>query len=522
MTSAEPISGGRAAARRAQQGGNGPGPRGRGRRWLRFTAIATGVVLVAGCGAGYLYYQHLNGNIQGGDKNSSDARGARTAPNAKGQTPLNILMIGTDSRGSSENVALGGSADEASRPGLADVQMLLHVSADRSNASMISIPRDTMVPIPACHDDKGKNYPAVRHASINTALARGGPGCVVGTWIGLTGLDIDHYMMVDFSGVVRMADAIGGVPVCVDMNMYDRYRPGHGGTGLKLPAGTTRVQGEDALKWLRTRDAWGSDINRTKAQRMYLSSMIRELKAGGRLTDPGQLMSLAEAATKSLSVDEDIADLKKLYDLGTDLRGVPTERITTLTAPITEDPANPKAKVILKQPEAQQVWKLLLADAPLDDKGAPAAATAAPSPSAAPSTPAGAPARSGIAVTVQNASGATGRATQVQDALKAAGFTKADAISGGGSREATKLTYGAGRQAAAQAVAAALGLPASALVESGSSRTLALVIGADWPSGTAFTPAAAPTGLPESVDSETSDNDKSCMHVVSQGGLYTY
>ncbi|GJF34794.1 transcriptional regulator [Kitasatospora sp. NE20-6] len=525
MTSVEPIPGGRAAVRRARQGGNGSRRRQRARRWLRITAITTGATLVAGCGAGYLYYQHLNGNIRSGTKNLTDEQGARTAPNAKGQTPLNILMIGTDSRGSSENVALGGSADEASRPGLADVQMLLHVSADRSNASMISIPRDTMVDIPACRDEKGTKYPAVKHTAINEALARGGPGCVVGTWIGLTGLDIDHYMVVDFGGVVRMADAVGGVPVCVDRNMYDRYRPGHGGTGLKLPEGTTRVTGENALKWLRTRDAWGSDLGRTKAQHMYLSSMIRELKSGGRLTDPGQLMTLAEAATKSLTVDKPLADLKAIYDLGTDLRGVPTERTTTLTVPVVADPANPTAKLLLKQTEVKQIWRMLLADTPLDGKGAAAGqASAAPSPSPSPAASDGgaAPARSTIAVSVQNSSGTEGRAAEVRNALTAAGFAKASLTGNGTARDTTRLTYGAGHRAEAQAVAAALNLPADALVESGTSRTLGLSIGRDWTAGTAFTPAAAPTALPKSVDAETSDNDRSCMEVVPQGGLYTY
>ncbi|PBC79518.1 LytR family transcriptional attenuator [Streptomyces sp. TLI_235] len=523
MTSVEPIPGGRAAARRARQG-DGSQRRPRRRRWLRIVAITTGATVVAGCGAGYLYYQHLNGNIRAGTKNLTDEQGNRTAPDAKGRTPLNILMIGTDSRGSAENVALGGSADEASRPGLADVQMLLHVSADRTNASMISIPRDTMVTIPTCHDDKGKTYKSTTHTPINEALSRGGPGCVLGTWIGLTGLDIDHYMMVDFGGVVRMADAIGGVPVCVDRNMWDRYRPGHGGTDLKLPKGTTKVKGEDALKWLRTRDAWGSDIGRTKAQHMYLSSMTRELKASGRLSDPGQLMSLAEAATKSLSVDNDLADLKKLYDLGNELKQVPTERTTTLTVPVIADPQNPSAKLLLKQPDVQQIWKMLLADAPLDDKGPAAAVSASPTPSAVPSpaTGADAPAKSTVVVTVQNGTGVTNRAADIKKALVAAGFTKAATAPGGGARDTTRLTYGAGQLAKAQAVAATLGLPASALVEAGTSTTLSLVIGADWKSGTTFAPATAPTALPTSVESDTSDNDKNCMTVVPQGGLYTY
>ncbi|MEV4559333.1 LCP family protein, partial [Kitasatospora sp. NPDC049285] len=314
---AEPAPpGGRAAARRAAKGGGRRrrAPKQGLRRWAKPLAVTTGVAVVVTAGAGYLYYRHLNGNIQAGTRNLGDEQGNKTAPDAKGRTPLNILLLGTDSRASKENVDLGGSADEAGRPGLADVQMLLHVSADRSNASLVSIPRDTMVTVPTCKDGT-KTYPATPHTAINEALARSGPGCVLATWTSLTGLYIDHYMMVDFSGVVRIADAIGGVPVCVTMNMYDRYQPGVGGTGLKVPKGTHNVMGEDALKWLRTRDAWGSDIGRTKAQHLYLSSMIRQLRGSGRLDSPTELMKLADAATKSLAVDTAIADLMKLYNL---------------------------------------------------------------------------------------------------------------------------------------------------------------------------------------------------------------
>ncbi|MDH6124088.1 LCP family protein [Kitasatospora sp. GP82] len=548
MTNVEPISGepaadhgmpelgGRTAARQAaRRGGGGK----RGRRWIKITSITLGLTLVAGCGAAYLYYQHLNDNILSGSKNLSDAKGARTAPNAAGQTPLNILLIGTDTRGSAADVALGGSAGDAGRAGLADVQMLLHISADRSNASMISIPRDTLVDIPTCHSEDGKTtYPARKHAMINEALPNGGPGCVVGTWIKLTGLEIDHYMMVDFAGVVSMADAVGGVPVCVNMNLYDRYQPGIGGTGLKLPKGTTYIKGEQALQWLRTRDAWGDDIGRTKAQHLYLSAMVRQLKKNGSLADPGQLMSLAEAATKSIAVDKPIADIKKLYDLGNDLRSVPTERTTSLTVPVDAAKSDPD-RLELVQPDTNQIWKMLLADTPIDGKsvkGGGASGGASPDASASPSpsgTVAAAPAREvakgNVSITVQNASGATARATEIKDALIEAGFTKATAIGGGGSQESTVLTYGSGQSSQAQAIANALNLPSSALKESGSEKTLSLVIGTDWTSGAGYPDSggtsaggSAPTKLPKSVESTSADDDKTCMTVNPQGHIYTY
>ncbi|MFJ1702623.1 LCP family protein [Kitasatospora sp. NPDC088346] len=531
-TGSPSVPGARRAARQ-QAGRSGRRKQKTGaRRWLKPLGITVALTVVAGCGSAYLYYQHLNGNFHAGTNNLSDAQGAKTAPNAAGQTPLNILMIGTDSRASEANVALGGGAADSDRAGLADVQMLLHISADRSNASMISIPRDTMVDMPSCRSEDGKKtYPAEKHVQINEALLRGGPGCVVGTWISLTGLNIDHYMMVDFAGVVRMADAVGGVPVCVNMNMYDRQIPGIGGTGLKLPAGTSIVKGEQALQWLRIRDAWGSDLGRAQAQHMYLGALMRQLKSSGSLTDPGKLMGLAEAATKSLSVDKPLADIKKLYDLGDDLKAVPPERTSTLTVPVLEDPRDHN-RLVMTQPDTSRIWKMLLSDTPLDGQGKPDAAAsspaAAPSPTApsAPAAPQG-PAPDTVAVTVQNGTKTPERASAVKNALVEAGFSKATTAPGGGSRTTTQLTYGSGRLADAQVLAAALHLPDSALKESGSSRTLSLVIGADWASGTTFTGSAAaaepaPTALPSSVEADSANNDKSCMKVVPQGGRYTY
>lgn len=99
--------------------------------------------------------------------------------------------------------------------------MLLHVSADRSNMSVISVPRDTKTTIPKCTDpDDGKVYPKTTDR-INTSLQHGGPGCTVATWEEMTGIPVDHFMMIDFAGVVSMADAVGGVPVCVNSNVYD-------------------------------------------------------------------------------------------------------------------------------------------------------------------------------------------------------------------------------------------------------------------------------------------------------------
>lgn len=275
-------------------------------------------------GCGYLYYQHLNGNIKKEKLNLGDTKIAEPTPNAFGQTPLNILLIGSDARDTEENQKLGGAKDTFNGPPLADVQMLLHLSADRTNMSVVSMPRDTLLPIPKCTDpDNGDVYEASTSAMTNDSLRRGGPGCTVATWQELTGIRIDHFMMVDFSGVVSMADAIGGVPVCVTDNIESKDSQGHG-SGLKLEKGTTYIKGKQALQWLRTRYGFedGSDIARAKAQHQYMNSMVRELRENATITNPNKLRRLAEEATEALTVDEGLGDVATLYDLSTELRKV--------------------------------------------------------------------------------------------------------------------------------------------------------------------------------------------------------
>ncbi|MFJ6214592.1 LCP family protein [Streptomyces sp. NPDC092296] len=494
------------------------------KRYLKPIAIGAGTCVVLATGSGWLYYQHLNSNIKTSKKNLSDVEGKRTAPNAFGQVPINILLIGSDSRATKRAQELGGGKNLASDPPLADVQMLLHVSADRSNASLISIPRDTMVTIPECHDEDGKDYPEAPYRRINESLAHGGPGCTLGTWSALTGLEIDHFMVIDFGGVVDMAQAVGGVHVCVDMNMYDRKVRGIGGTGLKLPKGDNVLNAEQSLLWLRTRDAWGSDLNRTKAQHMYLSSLVRSLKSDGTLTNPAKLMDLAEAATKAIKPDDGLNTIKKLYDLGTELRKVPTKRITTLTIPTLPDPQNPKATVILDKQNADPVWQMLLSDVPLDKfgkkKAKPAASASATASNAATDVD-----KASVAVTVRNSTTAQGRAAALAEELKSAGFGKA-AVGNPGNAPAqpsTTITFSAEHKAEAQAVAAALKLPASALRESASGGGPELVIGADWTTGATYPVKDIPKAgaLPTTVVAQSSA-EKDCMHVVSQGGIYTY
>ncbi|MEU2624491.1 LCP family protein [Streptomyces sp. NPDC007157] len=505
-------------------GANG-GRRRRGRRALRWSATVLSVVVLGTAGAGYLYYQHLNGNIHKGERDIGDAKARKTAANAAGQTPLNILLIGSDSRNSDENVKLGGAKYDRGSPPLGDVQMLIHLSADRKSAAMVSIPRDTRVDIPKCTDpDTGKVYPAT-NTIINESLARGGAGCTLATWENLTGVYIDHWITIDFAGVVNMADAIGGVDVCVKQNVWDRPTAAvSGGSGLKMTAGTHKVQGEQALQWLRTRHAWGSDPLRAKAQHMYLNSMIRTLKGQNVFTDTGRLMDLAEAATNSLTVSEEIGTPKKLYDLGMQLKSVPTDRITSLTMPNLQDPQN-KDHLVPDTANADKMWQMLRDDVAFDKNGdakeskkkntGTAAATKAPS------VPAGQ-----LGVLVQNATGTSTeaavplRARTMATELGTKGYTRAaaDTSSATESVEKTVVEYpSADLQGDAQAVAKALGIPVGQVKQTTDVSGVTLVVGADWREGTTYPKQSVPKAgdLPDNSDAINGSDTGQCMDVYA-------
>ncbi|MGW2815372.1 LCP family protein [Streptomyces sp. NPDC001415] len=487
-------------------------------RILRWTAITLAVLILGTATAGYLYYQHLNNSIRKGDRSAGGSDAKKTAPNADGQTPLNILLIGSDSRNSDENVKLGGAKQDRGGDPHADVQMLLHVSADRKNASVVSIPRDTRVDVPECKDtEKNKVNPAT-NAIINEALGRGGAGCVLDTWEKLTGIYIDHWMMVDFAGVVAISDAVGGADVCVKQNVDDhptKLQPG--GSHLHLTAGNHTVKGEQALQWLRTRHAFGSDIGRSQAQHMYMNSVIRNLKDQNAFTDTGRLLNIAETAVDVLKVSSELGTVKKLLDLGMELKNIPMDRINMLTMPRLPDPKDPDAHVVPDKAKADALWAMLRDDKPLDgkDDGKPA-----PAPSKGPA----AAAPDSLAVTVVNGTGtggrlaAKGRATEVVTALKAKGFKKADTGSGGPA-STSEVDYpkaaGAQGKADAESVAAALGLPASA-VKATDVKGLTLVVGGDWRTGDSY-PKQDPKASDPLKDTESVNGaDKgACMEVYA-------
>ena len=229
---------------------------------------------------------------------------------------------------------------------------------------MLSVPRDTVTDLPACRTPKGGTVPA-RRGPLNSTL-RYGPGCTVAAVHGLTRLPIDHFVLADFAGVVRMSDAVGGVPVCVDRDVYDPY------SGLRLTAGRHLVRGRGALAFLRSRHAFGDggDLGRADAQHLFLGALAVRMRDAGAFADPAGLLALAQAATGALTVDPGLASLSRLAGLAADLRKVPPEQMVFTTVPTRPDPRDRDR--LVPGPGADRVFALIASDLPLRVSGPPA------------------------------------------------------------------------------------------------------------------------------------------------------
>lgn len=284
---------------------------------LAFLGGALAVAFVAGSSVAAVSVWQLQQQIET-EEIPFDAGGA--PPNiAAFEGGFNILIVGSDTR---EGQGDGfGNTDSV----LNDVNMLLHVAQDRSSAVLVSIPRDMVVPLPAC-----ENGGPAAGQPINTTLYYGGLNCTVMTVQNLTGLEIQFAGIITFNGVIAMSDAIGGVDVCITDPIADPY------TGLYLlSAGTHTLQGQGALAFLRSRHGVGdgSDLGRISSQQVFLSSLVRKIKSDDTLNDLGKLYGIAQAATQNMTLSESFARLDTLVSIALVLKDVPLENIVMVQYP---------------------------------------------------------------------------------------------------------------------------------------------------------------------------------------------
>lgn len=321
-------------------------PARRRRNWRKTLVGLLSLVLILG-GATYTAYARYDGNITRVDV--TDGLGKRPEQVVAG--PMNVLVLGSDTRkGQTGNI--GGVTE-----GLSDTTIMLHLSEDRSRAYGVSIPRDTMVRRPACRTASGE-ISRGELAQFNDAYKVGGAACTLKTVESITKVRFDHVMVIDFNGFRNMVDALGGVEICVPEPVDDPVG------NIRLDEGTYEVDGETALDYVRVRHGLSpnGDIGRVKRQQAFVAAMISKLVGVGTLTNPLKLTRFLDAATKSLTTDEDF-DTTEIAGVANSLRGIGLDNVEFITAPWQPYPAD-ENRVELK-PEADRLWRQMRLDKPL-------------------------------------------------------------------------------------------------------------------------------------------------------------
>ena len=438
------------------------------RTWLK-VLISLLVVFSLAAAGGIFALTRLQTNIKTEPLNLGvDMAQADTGPQIPVDTtkgPLNVLVIGTDTR--TNNTEYGGE-DMSSGYGQSDVMILLHLSADKKSATALSFPRDMMAPIPSCKNpETGETSQALYQPQLNSSM-NNGPGCTVAAINQMTGIRIDHMMVADFNSVKKLSDSIGGVEVCVNKAVNDPK------SGLNIPSGTSSVQGEQALAFLRTRSAFGdgSDLGRIKAQQSFLASMARKITSEKTLTDLPKLYTIADTITQNLTVDNGLSSVGELLKVANRMREINVSAIQFITVPNMADPYDPN-RVVLDETTAEPLFEAIANDEPVP--------TAEPTATPSATTEAALPAldRGLLDVDVTNRSGVQDRSERMQSALVALGYKSSDANPDDTVIPESQILYGYGFKEYADHLAADLGIGAAQVQLSEYSSSVSLVVGKD-------------------------------------------
>jgi LCP family protein required for cell wall assembly len=230
----------------------------------------------------------------------------------------------------------------------------VHLDAGRTSATVVSIPRDTLVDRPPCPAEDGGTTRPASGVMFNTAYEVGGPVCAVKTVEALTGVRMDHYVEIDFAGFARLVDALGGVTVTTREDIDDDR------SHLTLDAGTHHLDGEQALALARTRyDVGdGSDLNRITLQHDLVKALVRQITELDLSANPAALFRAADALTGGLTTDTGLDSLGELASLARSLEGLTADRVTTVTMPVLPAPSDAN-RVVPDEPEAGRLWASL-------------------------------------------------------------------------------------------------------------------------------------------------------------------
>ncbi|MFZ2509640.1 MAG: LCP family protein, partial [Gordonia sp. (in: high G+C Gram-positive bacteria)] len=372
------------------------------------------------------------------------------------------LIVGTDSRFGT-NAQIGGG-DTTTIEGIrSDTILLVNIPADRSRVVAVSWPRDLQVDRPDCAEWDpatgafGAEIPAAEGVKLNSVYAVGGPPCLVKTLTKMSGLNINHFIAMDFAGFEKVVNAIGGVYVCSTVPLYD-YELGY---ILRRP-GTQKLTGKRALNYVRARNisAEGNgDYGRIKRQQLFMSALLRSTLSSDVLTNPTKLNKIVNTFIQYSTVDG--VDTDSLIQLANSMQGVDAGRVTFLTIPTQGTSVDGENNEIPRTADIDTIFNAIIEDKPLpgekrqpatENTDAGAATTAAAAPTLG-QTDATAQYPANVSVRVLNGSGQTGVARSVMDRMISYGFNVPGIADASNNRPDTVVRYGPGEKDSAATIA---------------------------------------------------------------------
>jgi LCP family protein required for cell wall assembly len=377
------------------------------RRVLAWAVVILIAVVAAGALSGYLKYRSVWNSIH---RITVTGLGKRP-PQYNGA--LNILLFGSDSRaGLTRRQQLAWHVGASQGETNTDTIMVVHISPGRHQVTVLSIPRDTMVPSYAC--PAGQGWPGQQaspgsYERINAVMGAGGPSCLWKTVEQQTGIRLDHFIELSFGGFVHVINDIGGVNVCVPFTVDNPI------SGLRLTAGMHHISGVTALSFWRTREniGMGSDLQRIQRDQFLMSQVVKGVLHSGMLSNPVRMVTVISDAARAMTTDAGLTQ-SAMLQLGVSLHSVASKDVQFVTAPNVAYPPDPGAEVEFAQPQASRVFAAVAHDLvqPLVARAAAPARSTAP-PTVRPRH---------VHVIVLNGAGVAGRADQVAAGLARRGF----------------------------------------------------------------------------------------------------
>lgn len=376
--------------------------------WLSAT-VAFAILVTSGVGWGMV--QQLDNSL-----NRVDPFGDLT--HRPDDDSLDFLVVGTDEREGVPRKTLAQLHAGGSSCDCTDTILLVHLSPDRDKATVVSIPRDSYLDIPAHRDKKTGKHVSRQKGKINAAYGMGGPSLTVDAVEQATDIRIDHYLQVNFLSFVSTVDALGGVEVCTPTPLKDPK------SGLDLRAGTSKLDGSTALQYVRSRHLDASaDVGRMKRQQKFLAQVLKQMRSSGTLFNPTKLNRVLSAALSSVKADEDLT-MNKMISLASSLKGLSpadTSFVTAPTASVNHRVPGWGATVRWDKPAAKRLFSAIRKDQPIGGaKPQHGGATPSPSGGSASHTPSVPPGQ--VQVRVLNATHHTGLGNRMDRKLHAKDF----------------------------------------------------------------------------------------------------